>query len=305
MEIIHNQDTDIVEINPILGYCTALFIFFGLNIIFNYLRPIVNLYTMYFSISWAEFQILEIFNILNMILGILLAILGMLLLNYKEFTRKVLLVSGIVFLLYILSDPSHFLMVGNLLATFLGTPPLWMQAIPGDILTVYLSAWSLISISNVLLQVIGFYIAIRISMNVKPKKSLTQYLFFYCWVMAVSGLVLCLQAVIVPSLAASWSSIAVGPFILHFVTWISMIALGISGLLYLTNDKSHDQENQTLKFGQISLVSFSLMHLLISYSDFPMKTPIALAINTVISAVILIFAFKLPKLLKEVEMKGI
>ena len=294
MSIIQSNGSEPPEYDITLLYCAALFLFFGFNYIMNFLRPITNLYIIYFDLDWAEFQFLEIFDVLNLIFGICLCALGALLIGIKTFNKPLLILGGSLLLFYSIINPSHFLIFGSLILIITGTPPIWLSVIPENLLGIYLSSWSILSLSNILLQLVGIYIAIRIILNSNPQRAIIQYIFFFCWVTGISGIILCLQSILILSLTASWSSLMILTYILRVGTWISMIILGITGLVFVRNWLKDQIQSHHLKFGQISLIAFAIMHLFISFSDFAMKTYIALMLNCVIAGIIILFAWKLP-----------
>jgi hypothetical protein len=222
---------------------------------------------------------------------------------YQKFTRALLYFGGMVFFLYNLIDPSHFLMLGSLVSTSLGNPPVWITAIPGNLLGIYLSFWSVLSISHILLQFIGFYMAIRITFNSQPQQALIQFLFFYCWVIALSGLVLCLQSILITSLTASWTSLSIPSYILHFTSWISMCLVGITGLFFIIQCRKNQPPNRYVKFGQLALISFATLQMLISFSDIAMKSLMDLFLTTLLAIILLFFAFRLPIYLKKENQK--
>ncbi|MFX1295057.1 MAG: hypothetical protein ACFFD2_09435 [Promethearchaeota archaeon] len=235
VKLIQSKDLNPPKVDfPILFYATLLF-FFGINHILSFLRPVSNLYIIYYELNWAEFQFLECFDIINIIFGILIILLAGCLFFYKEFNRSLVILGSIAFFLYNIINPSHFLIFGSLLSIIIGNPPAWMSVIPDNLLGIYLFSWGIISISNILLQLIGLYIALRIVMKLNPKRALIQFLFFYCWVLGVSGIILCLQSIVVLSLTASWSSITIFTYILLLGTWILMSIVGIFGVLFTQN----------------------------------------------------------------------
>jgi len=295
VKIIQSQIfKDNLSITPITFF-SFIFIFFGMNQALNFLRPIFNLYTIYFEINWAEFQILELFDIINFTFAILIILLGFSLLFYKEFTRSLQIFAGILFLIYNLLDPSHFLMFWSLLMIIMGIPPVWMSVIPNNLVGIYLSSWSILSISHLFLQIFGIYIAIRIILNSKPQKAIIEYLFYFCWVIGLSGIILFLQSTIILSITDSWVSISIVFYIFNFGTWISMCFIGISGLIFIINWRKSQIKLQYIKFGQISLIEFGIMQILTSFSDFTMKTYFSLIFNSIIAGMLIIFALKLTK----------
>ena len=286
--------------SPLIYYAT-FFLFFGIIYVINFIRPIFNLYTIYFDLNWAKFQILELFDVINIIFGGFLILFGFFLFIYKKFSRSLLIFGGILFFLFNLLDPSHFLMFWELISIIIGAPPVWMQVIPKNLLVVYISSWSLLSISNLILQCIGFYVAIRIIFNSNPQKQITRFLFFYCWVISLSGIILCLQSALILGITASWSSITIVPFILHFSIWIFMGLVGISGIYMIRNLLKHQVNTHNIIYGQISLISFSVVRVLIEFNDFSMKTIPILLFNLGFALFLTIFAFKLPLYLKEAK----
>ncbi|HUX99079.1 MAG TPA: hypothetical protein VMV49_05960 [Candidatus Deferrimicrobium sp.] len=294
MKIIQAINSEPASLNNPIGYYAILFIIFGLNSLFNIIRPIYNLYTIYFEITWAEFPFLELFDILTLIFSILLVILGFSLFYYQKFTKMLLIIGGITLFLFNLLNPIHFLMLGNLFSAFIGNPPVWMQVIPGDLLIIYLCSWSILSISNVILQIFGFYTAIRICLNSKPPTRIIYYLFFYCWMLGLSGIILLFQSITSLSLTNGWTSLAFSPYILYLTTWICMILTGITGIWFLWNWGRNKDPRVFLKFGQIAIISFCIMSLSISFSDIAMKTLMSLSFNVIIALILVIFAFKLP-----------
>lgn len=296
MNLIQSQEKGNALQNSSLVYFSIFFILIGIIYIFNFIRPIFNLYTISFEINWAEFQILEIFDILSICFGALLIILGFSLFIYQKFNKFLLIFGGILFFIFNLLDPSHLLMVANLFSSILGAPPSWMQVIPQNLFVIYIASWSLLSISNVILQFVGFYVAIRIIINSNPQKSIIQYLYFYCWVIGLSGIILCLQSVLVLSLTMSWSSITVAPYLINVMIWSFMMIAGIAGLVFvrdwMKNQLSH------LKAGQLSLVSYGVMYVLISFSDFAMKSVPSLVLSVFFAVLLIIYAFKIPSFLR-------
>ncbi len=290
----NNPLTDSPEI-----FYGIFFILLGAISVLSFLRPVMNLYTIYFEITWAEFQILEIFDIINLVFGIFLLLLGFLLLYFQKFNRRLMLYGGILLLIFNLLDPSHFLMFWCLLSLIIGAPPVWMQVINENLFITYVSIWSLLSISNLILQAAGIYIAIRIILNSNPKKGLTTYVFFYCWVLALSGILLSLQSLIIQTITGSWTTIAVAPYIFNFITWVFMVIAGVSGLFFIASWRKNRSQGQMIKFGQISLISFSVMYSLVSFSDIAMKEMTSLLFSTILSIVIIIFAMKIPYYLKD------
>jgi len=261
----------------------------------------MNFYTIYFDLNWAEFQILELFDIINLIFGIILIIFGFYLFMQNKINKSLLYFGGILFFLFNIINPSHFLMFLSLISLMIGIPPVWMSVIPENLLIIYLSSWSILSISNITLQFIGFYVAVRIIRNSNPQKALIQFLYFYCWVIGLSGIILCIQSTIVLSLTASWASITIAPYILHFSTWILMSIIGISGIIFIKQWIKNQVQSKDLKFGQITLISFGIMHILISFSDFAMKSIPILAFNVIFAGLLIIFAFKIPVYFEEIE----
>lgn len=299
MKTIQTQKSDDpLADSPLILYA-VLFIIFGAILAFNFIRPIFNLYTIYFEINWAEFHFLELFDILNFIFGILLVLLGFVLLTTTKFNRGLLIFAGILFLLFNILDPTHFLMFGSLISLIIGTPPVWMQVINPNLFVTYISTWSLLSISNLILQLVGLYIAIRIILNSNPKKGLITYLFYYCWVLALSGVIFPLQSIIAQTIMGSWGSIAIAPYVLNLITWLFMFLAGISGLIFITYWRKNHPTGRMLKFGQITLICYSVMFSLVSFSDIEMKTILSLVLTVIFSLVLAFFALKLRVYLKE------
>ena len=259
---------------------------------------------MYFEIDWAEFQFLEYFDILNMVFAGLLILFGFCLIYYRKIKRVLLVFGGGLLLLYSLLNPSHFLIFGSIISVLLGAPPVWMQVIPENLLMIYVSAWTLVSVSNIILQCFGIFIAFRIILDANPRKSLIQFLFFYCWVLSISGIILLLQSSLILSLTGTWSSLAVTPHILASVTWIAMIVSGISGLLFIRFWRQEPSPISHVRFSQIALITYSLMYILVSFSDFAMKEIFGLALNCLFAGVLVLFALKIPRFLQRGK-KGI
>jgi len=296
--IIQSPDSvESFQSSPITYYA-ALIIIYGIILLLNFFRPIYNFYIMYFEINWAEFQFLEIFDILNMLFGALVFLFGFCLIYYKSIKRFLLIFGGGLLLLYNLLNPSHFLIFSTLISVLVGTPPIWMQVIPENLLGIYLSAWTLLSISNIALQCFGIYIATRIILNANVRKSLIQFLFLYLWVLGISGIILLLQSFLIFSLSASWSSLAVMPYILRLVTWIGMIVCGIAGMLFIRFWQQEPIKSSYVKFGQIALLAYSIMYISISFSDFAMKETLSLVLNSLFAGILILFTLKIPAFLK-------
>ena len=304
MKIIQSHDSgEPLQISPIAYYITLILIY-GITLLLNFFRPIYNLYVMYFEIDWAEFQFLEYFDILNMVFAGLLILFGFCLIYYRKIKRVLLVFGGGLLLLYSLLNPSHFLIFGSIISLLLGTPPVWMQVIPENLLMIYVSAWTLVSVSNIILQCFGIFIAFRIILDANPRKSLIQFLFFYCWVLSISGIILLLQSSLILSLTGTWSSLAVTPHIFASVTWIAMIVSGISGMLFIRFWRQEPSPISHVRFSQIALITYSLMYILVSFSDFAMKEIFGLALNCLFAGVLVLFALKIPRFLQRGK-KGI
>lgn len=289
--------------NPFLAYFAVIIIFFGINHLMNFLRPISNIYQIYFALDIAEFQFLEFFDILNLIFGSTLIILGFALIYFKYFNRNLLIFSGIVFFLYQFIDPSHILILGSLISVLSGNPPVWMSLIPENTLGVYLSSWSILSVSNLLLEITGIILALLIIINSKPLRAIVHYFFFYCWVSLISGIVLWVQSFVILSLTASWASMNVISYLFRLATWIFMCLFGISGMLYFRYLSKNTINKKAVRSIQVSLFSYSLMLLFISFSDIAMKTVLALVINSIIAGIMIYLSLKIPKYL-ESQKKG-
>jgi len=141
-------------------------------------------------------------------------------------------------------------------------------------------------------------------LNSNPKKGFITCLFYYCWVLALSGVILPLQSIIVQTITGSWGSIALAPYILNLITWLFMVIAGISGLFFVGFWKKNQPKGRMLKFGQIALISFSLMFCLVSFSDIEMKTMLSLVLTVIFSFVLAFFALKLRVYLKEENKLG-
>jgi len=298
VNIIQSADSDeTTQISPII-YCVILVLIYGINLLLSYFRPVYNLYIMYFEIDWAEFQFLDYFDILSMVFGGLLIVFAFCLLSYKKFKRIFLVFGGGMLLLYSLLNPSHFLIFTSIISVLLGTPPIWMHVIPENLLVVYLSSWTLVSISNIVLQCFGIFIAFRIMLNANPRKSLIQFLFFYCWVLSLSGIVLLVESFLILSLTGIWSSLAVTPYIFTLATTIAMIVSGISGILFIRFWPQGSTPVSHVRLGQIALITFSIMNLVVSFSDFAMKEIISLVLSCLFAGVLIFFALKIPQFLQ-------
>ena len=291
------ESIESISVSPLIYYAT-LSIIYGISLLISFFRPIYNLYIMYFEIHWAEFQFLELFDILNMLFGALLLLFGFCLMYYKNIKRFLLIFGGGLLLFFNLLNPSHFLIFGTLVSTLIGNPPIWMQVIPANLLVIYLAAWTLLSISNILLQCFGIYIAFRIILNANPRKALIQFLFLYLWVLGFSGIILLLQSLLILSISGSWSSLAIMPYFLSLATWIGMIVCGIAGMLFLRFWQRANFQRSHIKFGQIALIAYIIMFISISFSDFAMKESLSLILNCLFAGILIIFALKLPSFLK-------
>ncbi|MHA1652163.1 MAG: hypothetical protein ACTSYB_18430 [Candidatus Helarchaeota archaeon] len=280
------------------GYFAAVLILFGLNTMLNFLRPLTNLYIMYIEINWAEFQFLEVFDILNMLFGVLLIFFGFLIILSKKFSSYLLIYGGFLFFLFNLLDPSHFFTFSILILILMGTPPVWIQVIPDNLLGLYLAPWSILSISHILLTLIGMYIAIRILTNNTPQRALFQYIFFYCIVSGITGFTLLLQSLILTTITTTWSSVNIGSYTIRLGTWIFMSCFGITGTIFVKRWLKNQLKETDLRIGKIALISFVIMNLLISFSDFAMKTYFSLLLNSIIGFILILFALKLPRYLK-------
>lgn len=299
MNIIQAADSDeTTQISPIL-YCAVLLIIYGINLLLSFFRPVFNLFIIYFEIDWSEFQFLESFDILNMVFGGLLIVFAFCLLSYKKLKRVLPIFGGGLLIFFCLLNPSHLLIFISIISVLLGTPPIWMQVIPENLLMVYLSSWTLVSISNIVLQCFGIFIAIRIMLKANPHKSLIQFLFFYCWVLTISGITLFLQSSFILSLTGTWSSLAVTPYIFALVTWITMIISGISGILFIRFWSQEPAPLSHVRLGQIALFAFSIMYLVVSFSDFAMKEIFGLVLSCLLGGVLILFTLKIPQFLQK------
>jgi hypothetical protein len=265
---------------------------------FNYLRPIINLYAIYFDLNITGLPALEFFDILNLVFGISLCVFALLLFHYKAFNNLLRTFGGSLFILFNLLNPAHFVIFWGLLSFLLGQAPVWMTLIPEPIFTTYFTTWSLLSISNVLLQAFGIYIAIRILLNKSPQKSLFQYLVFYCWVAVLTSVVLNLQSILTLNYTAGWSALALAPYIIQVITWVAMGVLGIFGLLFLSRWNRNLLDEKTATYGRIALLGYCSMYLLISFSDFAMKSISTLFFVVIFSIILILFIYKLPSLLQ-------
>jgi hypothetical protein len=286
------------QVHPII-YCVVLLFIYGFSLLLNFFRPIYNLYIMYFEINWAEFQFLDYFDILNMVFGGLLIIFGFCLFYYNKVNRVIRVFGCGLLILYSLLNPSYLLIFINVISFLLGTPPLWMQVIPENLLTIYLSSWTLVSLSNIILQGFGIYIAFRIMLNTNPRKSLIQFLLLYCWVLGISGIICLTQSVLIPSLTGTWASLAVTPFIFALVTWIAMSISGISGILFIRFWSQELAPRSHVRLGQVALIAFSVMFLAVSFSDIAMKEVVSLALNCFFVGILALFTLKIPRFLQK------
>jgi len=252
---------------------------------------------MYSEIHWAEFQFLDIFDILNMLFGALLILFGFCLIYYKKLKRFLLVFGGALLLLFNLLNPSNFFIFSTLFSALIGTSSLWMQVIPENLLGIYLSSWTVLSVSNMILQCFGIFIAIRVIFNKNIRKALIQFIIFYCWVLGISGIVLLFQSLLIFSISGIWSSLAVLPYLLSLTTWIGMIICGIFGLLFIQFWKQASFQRSDIKFGQIALIAYIIMYISISFSDFAMKEPVSLILNSLFAGILIIFAAKAPTFL--------
>lgn len=291
------ESVESISVSPIIYYA-VLIIIFGINLLLNYLRPIYNIFVMYSEIHWAEFQFLEIFDILNMVFGALLILFGFCLLTLRENKRFLLIFGGALLLLFNLLNPSHFFIFGTLISVLLGNPPIWMQVIPENLLGIYLSVWTLLSISNIILQCFGIFIAIRIILNKNIRRSLIQFLLLYCWVLSISGIVLLLQSFLIFSISGTWSSLTIMPYFLSLTTWIGMFICGIMGILFIRFWHQESFRSFHVKFGQIALIAYAIMNTSMSFSDFAMKEPVSLILNSLFAGILILFAIKIPVFLK-------
>lgn len=299
MSIIQTTDSgEPTQISPIIYYVVLLFIY-GISLILNFFRPVYNLYILYFEIKWAEFQFLDYVDILNMVFGGLLLILGVCLLYYGRMKRFLLVFGGGLLILYNLLNPSHLLIFITVISFLLGTPPVWMQVIPENLLAIYLSSWTLVSLSNIILQCFGIFFAFRIIRNADPRKSFIQFLFFYCWVLSISGIIYLIQSFLILSLTGTWASFAVTSFIFTLVTWIAMSVSGISGILFIRFWIKEPAPVSHVKFGQVALIAFSVMYLAVSFSDFAMKEIFNLVLSCLFVGVLVLFALKIPHFLQK------
>ncbi|MHA1277927.1 MAG: hypothetical protein ACTSQI_10805 [Candidatus Helarchaeota archaeon] len=183
-----------------------------------------------------------------------------------------------------------------------GNLPTWLSVIPPNLIGIYVFSWSILSFSNVFLQIFGFYIAARIITNSQPKRGLIQYIFFYCWVSFISGIVLIFQSIFLLSLSASWTSLSVANTFVRFGTWATIGITGITGMLFIWYWLKNQLSLSHIKFCQISLISYACSLLFISFSDFAMKTYFSLLINSIIAGVLVGFAFKL-KLFMQLKLR--
>ncbi|MDD1778434.1 MAG: hypothetical protein LUQ65_09735 [Candidatus Helarchaeota archaeon] len=298
------ESAEITQTSPII-YCVILLLIYGINLLLSFFRPILNLFVMYLEIDWAEFQFLEYFDIFNMVFGGLLIVFAFCLISYKNLKRVVSIFGGGLLLLYSLLNPSHLLIFISIISVLLGAPPIWMQVIPENLLVVYLSSWTLVSISNIVLQGFGIFIAFRIMLKADPRKSLIQFLFFYCWVLSISGITLLLQSLLILSLTGTWSSLAVAPYIFALATWITMIISGISGILFIRFWPHEPAPLSHVRLGQIALLAFSIMYLVVSFSDFAMKEIFSLVLGCLFAGVLVLFALKIPQFLQEKKIVSI
>jgi hypothetical protein len=279
---------------PIFGYVIALMIFYGINFMLNFMRPITNLYIIYFDLDLGAVPVLEIFDILNFIFGILVLIFGFLMFYYRTITRSLLIFGGIVFILFNLLNPSHFIIFGGLISMTFGNVPAWLSVIPPNLLGIYLASWTVLSLSQVLLQLVGFYVAIRFLTNSKPKKALLLYLLFYCWVSIITGIILVVQATLVQSISASWGALSLFNHVFRYATWITMLITGLTGIIFIWFWLKGQIRQHLVKLGQISLLSYAVNLAFVSFSDFAMKTYFALLINSILVAILIFVALKIP-----------
>ncbi len=281
--------------HPIFGYIIALMIFYGINFMLNFMRPITNLYIIYFDLDLGVVPILELFDILNFIFGILVLIFGFLMFYYRTITRFLLTFGGIVFILFNLLNPAHLIIFGGLISMSFGNIPAWLSVIPPNLLSIYLSSWSVLSLSQVLLQLVGFYVAIRFLTSSKPKKALLLYLLFYCWVSTITGIILIVQATLVQSVSASWGALSLFNHVFRYATWITMLITGLTGVIFTWFWLKGKISQYLIKFGQISLLSYAVNLAFVSFSDFAMKTYFALLVNSILVAILIYLSLKIPR----------
>jgi len=289
--------------NSPFGYYSGIFIVLGIIYIFNFLRPIINIYAIYVDLNWAEFQILELFDILNFLFGFLLILLGLLFIYYEKSNKTITWFGGIVFLLFNFLNPSHFLIFWGVVSILFGNPPVWINVIPPPLFTSYLTMWSILSTSYLLLQSIGIILAIQIILNKNPLKGIFQYLLYYCWVIGLTGVLQIFHSIFILGMSGSWTAISITSYIFQIISWVSLIVLGYAGLHFISRWNQHNFDKKTTIYGQIALIAYNINYLIVSFSDITMKIIPILVLICIFSFIIGLFTFKLPAFLQIEKVK--